>query len=201
MDPYKVLGVSSTASDEEIKQAYRELARKYHPDRYIDNPLADLAQEKMKQINEAYDVIMKNRSGGGNGGYSQPGGGGNGGGSSGYAPVYTQIRQMIAMGNIFQAEAVLNKMSDRTAQWYFLRGTVDLKKGWFDQAKRNFETACSMEPANPEFRQALNIMNSQGQMYQNYGTGGMYGCSTCDLCTSLMCADCCCECFGGNLCC
>ena len=64
-DPYTVLGVSSNASDQEIKKAYRELARKYHPDNYVDNPLADLAEEKMKEINEAYEAIQKQRSGGG----------------------------------------------------------------------------------------------------------------------------------------
>ena len=53
-DPYVTLGISRTASDEEVKKAYRELARKYHPDNYVNNPLADLAQEKMKEINEAY---------------------------------------------------------------------------------------------------------------------------------------------------
>ena len=69
-DPYKVLGVSPNASDEEIKRAYRELARKYHPDNYQNNPLADLAEEKMKEINEAYDAIEKRRQGAQNGGGS-----------------------------------------------------------------------------------------------------------------------------------
>ena len=62
-DPYKVLNIPSTATDEEVKKAYRELARKYHPDNYHDNPLADLAQEKMKEINEAYDTIQRQRHG------------------------------------------------------------------------------------------------------------------------------------------
>ena len=64
-DPYSVLGVSKNATDEEIKNAYRELARKYHPDNYSDNPLSDLADEKMKEINEAYDEIMEMRKNGG----------------------------------------------------------------------------------------------------------------------------------------
>ena len=68
-DPYSVLGVSQNASDQEIKKAYRELARKYHPDNYVNNPLADLAEEKMKEVNEAYEAIQKQRSGGG--GYQQ----------------------------------------------------------------------------------------------------------------------------------
>ena len=70
-DPYEVLGISPDASDDEIKRAYRELARKYHPDNYQNNPLSDLAEEKMKEINEAYDAITKGRTGGGSaqGGY------------------------------------------------------------------------------------------------------------------------------------
>ena len=68
-DPYSVFGVSQNASDQEIKKAYRELARKYHPDNYVNNPLADLAEEKMKEVNEAYEAIQKQRSGGG--GYQQ----------------------------------------------------------------------------------------------------------------------------------
>lgn len=70
-DPYAVLGVSSSASEEEIKRAYRDLVKKYHPDNYANNPLADLAEAKMKEVNEAYDAIMKART---QGGYQSAGG-------------------------------------------------------------------------------------------------------------------------------
>ena len=75
MDPYKVLGVTPQTSDDDVKRAYRELARKYHPDNYINNPLADLAEARMKEINEAYDMIMNERSGkaGGAGGRRERG--------------------------------------------------------------------------------------------------------------------------------
>ena len=69
-DPYKVLGVSPSATDEEVKDAYRQLAKKYHPDQYSGSPIAELADEKMKEINEAYDEIVsqrKNRNTGGAG--------------------------------------------------------------------------------------------------------------------------------------
>ena len=69
-DPYQVLGVPSTATDEEVKKAYRDLARKYHPDNYHDNPLADLAQERMKEINEAYEAVQSQRKAARAGGYS-----------------------------------------------------------------------------------------------------------------------------------
>ena len=72
-DPYQVLGVKPDASDDEVKRAYRELARKYHPDNYQNNPLADLAEEKMKEINEAYDAITRMRGGGSSGGYQSQG--------------------------------------------------------------------------------------------------------------------------------
>ena len=61
MDPYKVLGVSENATPEEIRAAYLALVKKYHPDRYKDNPLKELANEKLKEINEAYDIIQKLR--------------------------------------------------------------------------------------------------------------------------------------------
>ena len=64
-NPYEILGVSPTATDDEVKQAWRALARKYHPDKYRDSDLADLASEKMKEINAAYEEIQKMRASGG----------------------------------------------------------------------------------------------------------------------------------------
>lgn len=71
-NPYEVLGISPNASDDEVKRAYRDMTRKYHPDANVNNPLADLAEEKFKEVQEAYDEIMRQRAQGGyqsNGGY------------------------------------------------------------------------------------------------------------------------------------
>ena len=94
-DPYKTLGVSRDATDEEIKKAYRALAKKYHPDNYQDSALAELAAEKMKEINEAYDIIGKQRQGGSGASGSRSGSG---------ASSYPQIRRMINEGRYSEAE-------------------------------------------------------------------------------------------------
>ena len=119
-DPYEVLGVPHGASEDEIKKAYRELARKYHPDNYANNPLADLAQEKMKEINEAYATLMK-------GGRQQADAGSTGGqrssAGSTSSPLY-EIRRRIQLGDLDGAEAGLNAVSARTAEWYYLRSAA-----------------------------------------------------------------------------
>ncbi len=192
-DPYEVLGVSPNASEEEVKKAYRELARKYHPDKYVDNPLADLAQEKMKEINEAYDTIVKGGARTGSSYSSSSTGRSYTGGTAQYAA----IRSAINAGNLAFAEQQLMAVSNRTAEWYFLMGSVYYRKGWVDEARKNFNTAVSMDPANMEYRQALARVQAGSQAYRPAGYGGMT--SSCDLCSTLLCADCCCECMGGDL--
>ena len=118
-DPYSVLGVSQSASDDEIKKAYRELARKYHPDNYQNNPLADLAEEKMKEINEAYDAITKQRAGGSYGGAYQTGYSAGGAGSN---PTYARVRNLINAGDLSGAERLLYEVPQKSGEWYFLSG-------------------------------------------------------------------------------
>ncbi|MBE6936124.1 MAG: tetratricopeptide repeat protein [Ruminococcaceae bacterium] len=203
MDPYKVLGVSPSASDDEVKKAYRELARKYHPDNYVNNPLADLAQEKMKEINEAYDTITKQRaSGGSSGGYqSYSSAGRSYGGSQSAAsgsPAFARARQLIMAGNLDAAEQELSRVSDHGAEWHFLMGSIYLRRGWYDEARRYFQNACSMDPNNMEYRMALQNMNNTTAYYQQ-NRGMANGGGFCDICSSLLVADCCCECMGGDL--
>ena len=134
-DPYKVLGVSPDASDDEIKKAYRALARKYHPDKYRDSDLADLASDKMKEVNAAYEEIQNMRKNGGaqgkSGNSSQ--GGYNYANAGSKNPLYNEIRQYINNGNIAAAEAKLMSVheGDRVAEWNFLYGVLLIKKGQY----------------------------------------------------------------------
>lgn len=194
-DPYSILGVSSTASDDEIKRAYRELARKYHPDNYQNNPLADLAEEKMKEVNEAYDEINRMRSGGGSGagayqsqsayGYQQQRQS-----ASSASPLYNRVRQAINGGDINGAEQLLRQAPSQDAEWHFLSGCIAYRRGWLDEARQQYQIACNADPGNMEYRQALNMMAQGGQAYRPYGAGG--GMSSADCCTTMLCMNCLC---------
>lgn len=195
-DPYQILNISPSASDEEVKKAYRDLARKYHPDNYHDNPLADLAQEKMKEINEAYDQIQKQRKAGGSAASQQSY---YGTAQRGYAsadPTMQQIRMAIARGDITQAERMLNAVRDHGAEWNFLMGNVCYRRGWLDEAKRYFETACQMDPGNPEYRQALAAFQNRGYRPEGYGHVST-NCGN-DACMSWCAATMCCNFLGGG---
>lgn len=208
-NPYEVLGVSQTATDEEIKAAYRQLAKKYHPDNYTDSPLKSVAEEKMKEVNEAYDTICNQRKGGGqangNGGYQNPYGyGGYGGYNSAYSN-YTQtkfpdIRKMIQSGRLDDALQLLNGVpaASRDAEWNYLMGMVYYRKGWSEQAYSYFKTAYEASPENVEFANAYHSMNRQRNPHMSDYNSSAMGCSTCDVCSGILCADCCCRCMGGD---
>ena len=198
-DPYEVLGVSPNASDDEIKRVYRDLARKYHPDNYQNNPLADLAEEKMKEINEAYDAITKTRSGGGSsygGGSAAQSGYGYGYSSAGYqqsqssgGQAYARARQAVSRGDLDGAEQILQGAS-RNGEWYFLMGSIAYRRGWLDEARQNYQIAVQMEPNNMEYRQAFSMMQRGGYGYQPDMTGAQ--CDGMDCCTAMMCMNCLC---------
>ena len=212
-DPYKVLGVSPSDSDEHIKSVYRDLARKYHPDAYVNNPLADLAAEKMKEINSAYDEIVEIRKKGGGNSYGQSSGYGYGQSSSygqtnsGRTSQFSDVRRMINQNRVIEAEEILDGVPDasRDAEWYFLKGSIFYKRGWTNEAYNYFRIAAQRDPSNAEYRTALTQLQWQRQQGNpgNTYSGGYNtttsGCSGCDVCNGLICADCCCECMGGDL--
>lgn len=209
-NPYEVLGVREDATDEEIKEAYRALARKYHPDKYIDEGLKEMATEKMKTINEAYEEIKNIRAGKSSaGGYGSGGGSGSAGGYGSYGSAggggsgdFAEVRRLINAGAYMQAERILDAMpaDRRGAEWHFLRGCILLRRGWVHDAAKYFDTACRMDPQNAEYRNArLNIERMAQQGSAGRTTGTVCADDGCGCCANLMLADCCCECMGGDL--
>ncbi|NLM76318.1 MAG: DnaJ domain-containing protein [Clostridiaceae bacterium] len=205
-NPYKVLGIKEGASYDEIKRAYRELVKKYHPDKYRNNPLADLAEEKLREINEAYETLMKNAgSYQYQESYSQSYESGSSQSQYQYdtdAELEHRIRSYINMGNLNEAQKLLDRMKSRGASWYYLQGLIFLRRGWYDRGYANIQRAVQMDPSNFEYRNALNNLNRQSAGYrQNYYYRNTYrqDPDMCNICMQLWCADTCCECMGGDL--
>mgnify|MGYP004642254293 FL=1 len=204
-NPYEVLGVSPGASDEEIKKAYRDLTRKYHPDANINNPLADLAEEKFKEVQEAYDMIMRERQNGGGyqGNYSY-------GGSGSYQSGGEQNTQIQAVYNFInsrhyrEALNLLNGMQNRNAEWYYLSAAANIGIGNNIVARDHASQAVNMDPGNPQYRQLLNQIEWNSRRYEGYpqrgGSTAGNSCSSGNLCCDLWMADTLCECMGGDLC-
>ncbi len=206
-DPYEVLGVPRGASADQVKSAYRALAKKYHPDNYTDSPLQDVANEKMQEINEAYDSIM---NGSADSSYyrqsasSAYNNSGSYGYSSGYSRSsvndYSYVKNLIDMNRLDDAEILLENMqvSSRDAEWYYLKGRINYNRGWIDQAYDYFSTAYRMDPSNADYRNVYeNISNQRSGGFRKSRTSRDD--DFCDICCGLLCADSCCECMGGDL--
>lgn len=191
-DPYRVLGVAQTASEDEIKKAYRSLAKKYHPD--VNNGSSE-AEARMKEVNEAYSQIMKMRregtnstfygqgsyggTGGASGGYGNAGYGyygyGNYGGQQQYSsyssnPHLTAARNYVRSGHYQEAMRVLEGIHDRNAEWYYLSGEANLGIGNRVAALNYARQAVSMDPNNFEYQSLLARLEGRTAGYTANGS-------------------------------
>lgn len=220
-DPYQVLGVSRDASTEEIKKAYRTLSRKYHPDANINNPNKAEAEEKFKQVQQAYKQIMEEKENG-TSSYSSQGSYGGSYGSGGYGGSYgnggyggynygssTEDAELRAAANYLnnmryqEAMRVLNNISRHNAQWYYLHAIANAGLGNNISAVQDAQTAVNMEPDNMQYRQLLSQLQGGGQWYtdmgQGYGyerAGGDMGKWCCECLAINALCNCCC--YGGR---
>ncbi|MBQ3269327.1 MAG: DnaJ domain-containing protein [Clostridia bacterium] len=217
-DPYRVLGVSPQATDDEVKQAYRALAKKYHPD--VNNGSAQ-AEAKMKEVNEAYSLVMKMRRegassgyGAGYGGYAGYGGAGTGyGGYGGYGagshtsdnPHFQAARNYIRAGHFQEAMRVLEGIMERNAEWYYLCGEASLGLGNRVAALNYARQAVSMDPNSFEYRALLSRLEGGGRYYQTSGAGRgfamptvMCGNPLLSCCLINLLCNCLCNCCGGG---
>ena len=212
MNPYEILGVSENADQETVKKAYRNLVRKYHPDRYVNNPLADLASEKLKEINVAYDMIENNGKyqhikdeNKGEKTYS------NESDKNKYSDEeisFNRVRYLLELGLTEDAVDVLKKLP-RNAEWYYLSGVAEIARGRYNNAVNYIKTAISMEPDNSEYKNALDTLNdrashydNEGEKQKNYGADCcLGGCLFVYICPYLCIGGCLCECLCSPDCC
>lgn len=225
-DPYAALGLTRGATDEEIKKAYRSLSRKYHPDANVNNPNKEQAEEKFKEIQQAYQQIMYEKEHGtsaGNGSYGngQPGGGtywdfGDFFGGFGYEQPRQNRAQdsesthrqaaenYIRNGYYREALNVLNSMKNRDAHWYYLNAIANSGMGNNVAAMESAQRAMSMEPGNQQYQQLYARLQNGGSWYygqrQSYGSpAGGSGSFCLKLCLANMLLNLCCG--GSGLCC
>ncbi len=191
-NPYEYLGVSRNATEKDIMDAYRRIAGEITNSNIPDSE----KNRRMNELNNAYDTILNDLRGTSsysanssnqyqqNNGYSQ----------------YSDIRQQINSGRLDDAETILNGVPQqlRNAEWHYLKGVIHQRRGWLNDAYSCFQTACSMDPSNREYAAAFNSLNynARGGYRTNKNTKNG---DVCDICTGLLCADCCCECCGGDL--
>ena len=196
--------MSRDATDAEIKKAYYALAKKYHPDNFQGSDLADLAEEKMKEINEAYAEIERQRASGGVAyDYAYDDGANAGarnsysGGS--YTGTFGQVRMLINERRLDRAMAILTAIpeSGRGAEWHYLYGCVLMGAGNYMEGLRNIETACYMEPDNMEYARTRESIRMRSASYgRSYGGGDD---ELCRMCETLWCLNCLCRTMGGGV--
>ncbi len=199
---YSVLGISQGASEDDIKAAYRKLAQKYNVDKYDAGPLKDEAEQKMNEINEAFDTLMSYLRTGSVANTSSRTSSSDSSSSSqgGSANSYASIRRLIKEGRADEAMSELASISGgaNNAEWNFLMGSAYYHKGWLDQALRHFQTAVRLDPGNREYEAALrNLQQSQngnmnGNPYGNQSPDAAAMNCACNTCTLMCCLDACC---------
>lgn len=200
-DPYKVLGISQDAGNDDIKRIYRQLSRKYHPDANINNPNKDFAEAKFKEIQEAYKQIMDMREkgeetyssffGGYRGGYQNR--------SRNNDDIETQhfkaAEVYINNRKFKEALNVLDGISAKSAMWYYYHASANQGLGNHIMAVEEAEEALKLEPDNIIYQNFCNQIKSSEQWYQNQGTGyGLSPVSFGDCCMKVLLFNCICGC-------
>lgn len=200
-DPYRILGITKDASNDDIKKAYRKLSRIYHPDANMNNPNKDLAEEKFKQIQEAYNQIMFEREHGDGDSYfdgffrSKK--------QTNYQNESAESVRLRAAANYInsrhyhEAMTVLDNLTDRSAMWHYLHAIANAGLGNTISALADAESAVKLEPTNMQYQELLRQLQSGGTWYQATGSqygfpnAGMGDCCMKILCFNVMCGCCC----------
>ncbi len=191
---YEFLGLSRGVSEQELMNAYRRIAGEIQNGAYS----TEEAQQRMDKLNWAYDTVLNEIRG--TSGYANNNYSGNQGQNNFNGSQFSDVRQRINAGRLDDAETILDGIHPqmRNAEWNYLKGIIHQRRGWLNEAFRYYQAACSMDPQNSEYAAAFNALNNNARGgYKTARKSSSDG--VCDICTGLLCADCCCECCGGDL--
>jgi len=200
-DPFVVLGLDSGATQAEVQEAYEKLREEYRNEIHLEGDGGKHAAKKLSEIEEAYHAAMDRLSRGAE-----------------VKGVYDHVASLLKSRKYDDAQSALDKISDRGAEWHYYQSAVYHGKGWYYEAKAQLDMAIGMDPDNQKYKDTLERMkahsadpmgNGAAQQQAGGAPRGGYdtyenmdrrrGASAGDCCASLICADCCCECMGGDL--
>ena len=203
-DPFVVLGVSRDATQAEVQAAYEKLREEYRAEIHIEGDEGKRAAKKLSELEEAYHAAMEKLANGAE-----------------VRGVYEHVASLLKAKRYDDAQSALDKISDRGAEWHYYQSAVYHGKGWYYEAKAQLDMAIGMDPDNQKYKDTLERMKSHAADPMGNGAqqgapqgaaGGRAGYDTyeqmqqntrrstaCDCCSTLICADCCCECMGGDL--
>lgn len=204
-NPFDILGVSENCTQNELYDAYKEQRNKYADLRFEPGDVGAEACAKLEEIEYAYSQaseIVRSR----------------------YDISYTgdnldDADRAVKSGKLDEAQNILDNCSNRTAQWHYIQAAIFYKKNWVSDALKQLEFACQKDPTNDKYKEAYKSMQNhvkanttaQGNSFYNGeqkeersyvnmdNARTTRGCTACDCCQGLICADCCCECMGGDL--
>ena len=199
---YKLLGVSETATDEEIEARYYELREKYNEDRWLDGEEGNEAARMLTKLDVAYAEIKESRK-------EQSK-------NTQGASSFEEIAALLKENKVSEAQALLDDFNERSAEWHYLQAVVFYKKNWTSDSKKQLEIAIQMDPDNQKYRSAYGKMNAKNNYeqqeyqrrqqeaqnpYSRHPDDQMGGsaCSNCvSCCYTYLCVDClfslCCGC-------
>ena len=197
-DPFIVLGLEKDATQSEVQGAYERLREEYRARILMEGEEGKKAAKKLAEIEDAYHEALERLSQG-----------------SEVKDVYTHIADLLKAGDVDGAQAALDNLSERGAEWHYFQSAVYHTKGWNYEAKAQLEMAINMEPDNTKYQETLERMKRHesgesaseatkargGDEQRSYDTYDDYTArrTASNCCTTLICADCCCECMGGDL--
>lgn len=188
-NPYEYLGVSRNATEKDIMDAYRRIAGEITNANIPDSEKT----QRMNELNNAYDTILNDLRGTTN--YT-----GNQNNNYNGNSQFSDVRQCINSGRLDDAETILNGVPSYmiSAEWHYLKGVIHQRRGWLNEAYNCYQTACSMDPYNQEYKEAFNSLDNNANGGYRTTRKSSDG-DVCNICSGLLCADCCCECCGGDL--